>query len=53
LRCKGKRARFPRKTRKPAAKTGPLQDQLPKGYKPHANALEGEEAAVAYIPKIK
>jgi len=48
-----KRARFPRKTRNPAKKTGPLKDQLPKGFKPHANALEGEHAAAAYIPKIK
>lgn len=48
-----KRARFPRRTRNPVKKTGPVQDNLPKGYKPHANAVEGDHAATAYIPKIK
>lgn len=48
-----KRARFPRRTRNPAKKTGPLKDKLPKGYKEHANAVEGDHAATAYIPKIK
>jgi hypothetical protein len=48
-----RRNRFPRKHRAPAAKTGPLKDQLKDGYKPHANSLEGEVGALAFIPKIK
>ena len=34
-------------------KTGPKADNLPNGYKEHSNALEGDYAALAYIPKIK
>jgi hypothetical protein len=34
-------------------KTGPLQETLPLGYKEHANALTGDVAAAAFIPKIK
>lgn len=45
--------RFPRKHRAPSAKTGPLQDNLPKGYKEHTNALEGDLAKMVFIPKIK
>lgn len=48
-----RRNRFPRKHRAPSAKTGPLVDQLPNGYKAHANAVEGELAAKVFIPKIK
>lgn len=48
-----KRARFPRKSRKPSPKTGPLKDQLPLGYKAHENALSGDDAGKAFIPKIK
>lgn len=48
-----KRHRFPRKTRAPSAKTGPLKDNLPEGFKGHANALEGDLAKMAFIPKIK
>lgn len=48
-----RRARFPRKHRPPAQKTGPLRDQLEKGYKEHANALDGAVGAGAFIPKIK
>lgn len=48
-----KRARFPRKHRSPSPKTGSLKDNLPSGYKPHANAAEGESAATIYIAKIK
>jgi hypothetical protein len=47
-----RRSRFPRKHRKPSVKTGPLKDNLPEGYKPHANAIEGNIAAMAFIPKI-
>lgn len=48
-----KRSRFPRKHRAPSAKTGSLQDNLPKGFKEHANALEGDLAKMVFIPKIK
>lgn len=48
-----RRQKFPRKRRAPAKKTGPLQDKLPLGYKPHANAVEGELAGSSFIPKIK
>lgn len=48
-----RRSRFPRKHRKPAEKTGPLKDNLPGGFKTHANAVEGAQAAMVFIPKIK
>lgn len=47
-----KRSRNPKKTKAPSVKTGPLKDSLPKGFKEHANALQGDLAATAYIPKI-
>ena len=46
-----RRARCPRKTKKPSIKTGPKKDLLPKGYKEHANALAGEENV--FVPKVK
>ena len=48
-----RRNQSPRKNRAPAAKTGPLRDNLPKGYKEHHNALSGDVAATAFIPTIK
>lgn len=48
-----KRSRFPRKHRAPSVKTGSLQDNLPKGFKDHPNALEGDLSKVGFIPKIK
>jgi len=48
-----RRNRSPRKHRAPSEKTGPLKDNLPKGFKEHANALGGDTAAKAFIPKIK
>lgn len=48
-----RRAQFPRKHRKPSDKTGPLKDNLPQGFKPHSNAIEGDVAGMAFIPKIK
>lgn len=47
-----RRNRSPRKHRAPSEKTGPKKDNLPKGFKEHANALEGDLAKQAYIPKI-
>lgn len=47
-----RRAVSPRKRRAPSfAKTGTRTDNLP--FKEHSNALEGELAAKAFIPKIK
>lgn len=48
-----RRARSPRKNRAPSPKTGSLRDKLPKGYREHGNAVEGELAAQAFIPKVK
>ncbi len=48
-----RRQRSPRKHRAPSPKTGALRDNLPHGFKGHGNALQGELAALAFIPKIK
>ncbi|MBS4163177.1 Uncharacterized protein PRO82_000475 [Candidatus Protochlamydia amoebophila] len=48
-----RRNRFPRKHRQPSTKTGPVKDNLPNGFKDHTNAIEGDLAAAAFIPKIK
>lgn len=47
-----RRQRSPRKHKKPMQKTGPLKDNLNAGYKPHANALEGDLAKSMFIPKL-
>lgn len=48
-----RRAQCPKKTKPPAPKTGPKEDNLPNGFKPHDNALESDLAKAAFIPKIK
>lgn len=48
-----KRNRSPRRNKKPSEKTGPLKSNLPLGYKEHKNALEGDTASMAFIPKIR
>lgn len=48
-----RRAHCPKKTKPPAPKTGPKEDNLPNGFKPHDNALESDLAKAAFIPKIK
>jgi hypothetical protein len=48
-----KRAVSHRRPSPPAKKTGPKKDNLPQGYKPHANAIEGNLAQNSFIPKIK
>lgn len=48
-----RRSRSPRKHQAPSAKTGPLRDNLPEGFKLHQNALSSDVAATAFIPKIK
>ncbi len=46
-----RRAKSPRKHKKPSVKTGPLKDKLPEGYKPHANALEAVENV--FVGKVR
>lgn len=48
-----RRSKSPHKPRAPVEKTGARKENLKEGFKPHANALEGEIAAQAFIPKIK
>lgn len=48
-----RRNQSPRKARNPSVKTGSLKDNLPSGFKPHENALSGDTASFAFIPKIK
>lgn len=48
-----RRHQSPRRPRKPSEKTGSQRDQLPQGFKEHANALAGEAGTKAFIPKIK
>ncbi len=48
-----KRAMSRRRPRPPSLKTGAKKNNLPKGYKEHPNALEGELAQSAFIPKIR
>ncbi len=47
-----RRHRCPRRCRAPSPKTGPLKDNLPKGYKQHGNAIEGAVSKTCFIPKI-
>ena len=44
--------RCPRKPSYGSVKTGPLKDNLPKGYKEHSNAYTGEKAHSVFIPKL-
>jgi hypothetical protein len=46
-----RRAISPRRPRRAGKKTGPKKDNLPKGFKPHDNGVEGSSAV--FIPKIK
>ena len=48
-----RRAMFPRKTKSPSKKTGPLTENLPKGYKEVENALEGDLAKELFVSKVK
>lgn len=47
-----RRATSHRRTRMPAAKTGAKQENIPGGFKEQVNALTGDIAKTAYIPKI-
>ncbi|MBJ7449791.1 MAG: hypothetical protein JHC93_05480 [Parachlamydiales bacterium] len=48
-----RRSVSPRRPRANFPKTGSRKDNLPSGFKEHQNALEGELAQSAFIPKIK
>ncbi len=48
-----KRAVSRRRPAPPAKKTGPKKDNLPQGFKLHANAIEGDLAQASFIPKIR
>lgn len=48
-----RRSQSHHRTRAPAVKTGARKEHLKDGFKSHTNALEGELAAKAFIPKIK
>ena len=48
-----RRSRCPKRCRPPMPKTGVKKDNLPSGYKAHANAVEGNPAQMSFIPKIK
>jgi hypothetical protein len=43
----------PKRRKPPAPKTGARKDNLPEGYKPHANAISGELSKTLFIPTIK
>ena len=46
-----RRNQSPKRCRAPAVKTGPKAEAV--SYKPHANAVEGNLAQMAFVPKIK
>lgn len=48
-----RRAKSHRRPSPPMEKTGARKEHLAGGFKTHANALEGDQAALAFIPKIK
>ena len=48
-----RRAKYPRKTKNPSPKTGAKKNNLLHGFNAHENALTGDFATKAFIPKIK
>lgn len=48
-----RRSRSPRRCKAPSPKTGSLKDNLPQGFKTRENAISGDYAKVAFVPKIK
>ncbi|MBN9378114.1 MAG: hypothetical protein J0H93_07030 [Chlamydiales bacterium] len=48
-----RRSKSHHRPRSPAEKTGARKENLKEGFKAHSNALEGDIAAQAFIPKIK
>lgn len=52
--CKKERLKYcPRKPRYGAIKTGPMKDNLPKGYKEHENAFVSDTKVTTFIGKVK
>lgn len=47
------RNRSPRKKRPASIKTGSKEDNLPKGYKEHTNAMEGDLSRQFFIGKVR
>jgi hypothetical protein len=47
-----RRAVSPRRRQAPAEKTGTKKNDLPLGYKEHANAVEGKLASQIFIRKV-
>ena len=47
-----RRAKCPHRCRPPMQKTGAKKDNLPKGFKNHANAAAGDQSNRIFIPKI-
>ncbi len=48
-----RRGQSRRRCQAPAKPSGPKKDNLPSGFKIHANSIEGEFAANVFIPKIR
>ncbi|MDR3624893.1 MAG: hypothetical protein P4L16_07135 [Chlamydiales bacterium] len=48
-----RRSKSPRRPNLSSTKTGSLKDNLPLGYKAHANASSVEGPLAVFIPKIK
>jgi hypothetical protein len=46
-----RRSRCPKRCRAPSVKTGSKKDNLPAGYKQHANSVDA--SGLVFIPKIK
>lgn len=52
--CKKERLKCcPRKPKYGAIKTGPIKDNLPKGYKEHDNVFIGKMKVLTFIGKVK
>lgn len=47
-----RRAVSPRAPKRSGAKTGAKKDNLAQGFKPKANAFEGELASYGFVPKF-
>jgi hypothetical protein len=47
-----RRAMSPRRPNPHTVKTGSLKDNLPKGFKEHKNAVEGENSKRVFIPSV-
>lgn len=48
-----RRNKFPRKRQRAPVKTGSRKDNLPNGYREHANAVDGQAAALVFVPKVR